>query len=502
MKQKFCQVVIRLGAFVGVVALMATAQIAFADSAVIKPGGKVQLTVGSVEATAWVGQPLWKATSINVKPHPLVLPDGQKISWTMEKVDYDHPNKGLRVQGDWSDKKNLPENRDYNIRIEFKLPDDNRLLGKTLSFDLNMVIVYQYCSHESGWVNQYGRPVDVRIAHERSMRISKPVTFTVSTAEQIKGNQAGQLRFFILAAGGILVFLALFALVLHFVSQPKGLMKSLNDWKAAQLERIGSVNIPCPACKEQIALSGVCSSCGKQILVGRLWSKFLLLLVPAFLILMAVGLFQNAGLFYYMAQNLAQSGTIGLVIVIVLISIARHAFRDMRGGMSGLASALLLPSPNREKHLRLANKIAADGSVSDETKAQLFGVALCQPYVPLTEWHMAADRSCGLTFWKEKQSAPSVTDATRDVVNDLTFVDLFQDCMSRGYNPQSDARVDGMVATANDREPLLKAAEVIQEQSSEWTKRFLGHVVPKFAEKAPKLATVLSSGLSPTGNQT
>lgn len=193
-----------------------------------------------------------------------------------------------------------------------------------------------------------------------------------------------------------------------------------------------------------------------------------------------------------MAQNLAQSGMIGLIVVIVLISIARQAFRDMRGEFSGMASALLLPATSREKHLRLANTIASDNAVSSETKAKLFCVALCQPYVPLTGWHMVGDRTCGLVFWKDKQNAADIGDATRDVLNDLAFVEAFQDCMSRGFTLESDARVDIMVSTANDREPLLKAAGLIKKQSGEWERKFLGQVLPKFADKAPTLARTLS----------
>lgn len=250
MRLNCLHVVLRLCMFVGV--LMAAAPSAFADSTVIKPGRKVQLTVATVEATAWLGQPLWKATSINVKPHPLELSDGQKIAWTMEQVDYDHPNKGLRVEGSWTDKKNLPENRRYDIRIEFKLPDDERLLGKTLTFDLDMPIIFQNCSDESGWANQYGQPVVVRIAHKRSTRISKSVTFTVSTAEQIKTNQTGQVKFFTIAAFGIATFLALFAGVLHFLSQPAGLMKTLNEWKAAQLDRVERSTSPVRSARQRL----------------------------------------------------------------------------------------------------------------------------------------------------------------------------------------------------------------------------------------------------------
>jgi hypothetical protein len=95
-----------------------------------------------------------------------------------------------------------------------------------------------------------------------------------------------------------------------------------------------------------------------------------------------------------------------------------------------------------------------------------------------------------LTFWKEKQNAADVTEATREVVNDLAFVESFQDCMSRGYNPQSDTRIDCMVATANDGAPLLEAAEIIQKHSGEWAKTFLSIVSPKIADKAPNLAAI------------
>jgi hypothetical protein len=103
---------------------------------IIAPGGTVRLSVGNVQATAWLGQPLWKAAGISVKPHPLVLPDHQEILWSVSEIGYEHPSSvmggDVNLDGDWSEKKDLPDNREYEVNVEFSLPSDNRLLGKTL----------------------------------------------------------------------------------------------------------------------------------------------------------------------------------------------------------------------------------------------------------------------------------------------------------------------------------------------------------------------------------
>lgn len=186
-------------------------------------------------------------------------------------------------------------------------------------------------------------------------------------------------------------------------------------------------------------------------------------------------------------KNAEKAGLIVGIIVIVMIT-ALKGFASMMGG---LPSALFNSASPREKYLRLAYRVAADNTISNDIKARLFGFALCQPYVALSEWHDLKDRSCGLSFWLTKRNADDVNPATREVIDDLVFIESLLDCANRGYLPSGDNRIDLMVRCANDSAHLLKVAETIQKRSGEWEHTFFSIVAPKIASKAPKLAAAL-----------
>lgn len=185
---------------------------ALADSPLIAPGGHVQLKVGTIDCTEWRGKPLWKATSINVKPEPLKLPDGQRLEWTMDHVHVYNPEvisveENLREWSRYPDHK-LPDDRTYDILIDFTLQNDNRLLGQTISFDVNMLVVYQRCE---------GKAIDLRgyeicVAQKHEMRITTPVTFTVSTADEVNAYRVAQFKLFSYITSGIVILLIALAL--------------------------------------------------------------------------------------------------------------------------------------------------------------------------------------------------------------------------------------------------------------------------------------------------
>jgi hypothetical protein len=260
------------------------------------------------------------------------------------------------------------------------------------------------------------------------------------------------------------------------------LTEKLNELRTAQQERLGTSPIVCPRCKQQVSLAASCSNCSKPLLQGRLLSRILLILVPFIFLTGIIGTFTTANFLI----TFLKIGPIAMFVVIIALA----TMRDVTSMMGGLPSAIFLPASAREKYLRLANRIAADKAIPNEVKARMFGFVLCQPYVKLSEWHMVSNRdSCGISFLQENQNATDITPETRDVLNDLVFIEIMQESLASGW--VYDSYVDCAVLTARDTDVLLQAAEIIQKERGDYGQTLLNKVVPKITEKAPKVARIL-----------
>jgi hypothetical protein len=449
---------------------------------VAEPGGTVTISAGQVAALQWLGRPKWKAATVTVTPRPFVTPTGEVIEWTATEASANH-SEDLNIEGDSFDAADgRPVQRNRDVTVAFTLNDDDRLLGATLTGSVRIVVRHQVA--------------DGRSTSMHTTPVGRDFVFRVATAEERRAARSGTLRLVVLAAVGIALLLAGAALVMRSRAKPKGVMRQLNDWRSAQASRLGASTVICPSCDVAVAVAPTCSACGKVLLRARTISRALLLAIPALFVVMIGYLLSNASGIYWITQNIAATGAGGVIVIMVLLSIFRSAFSDMSQGVGGLASAILLPSSPREKLVRLANRIAEKKTIGDEEKARAYGLALCQPFFDLSEFHIAADRTCGVSFWTKNHASPSIAETTRAVLADLVFVENLQLCLSsNSYVPAKDARVDAMAAAASDSPFLLDVAQVIRAEAgtNEWLKGLITHMLGKTEGKAPNLAASLLS---------
>ena len=457
---------------------------AVSSHTIVKPGGSVIIRVGEVKTASWLSRPLWRSETVRIVPDPQVDSNGEHVVWTAANVKTNESSINLnkaRWTGRTDNKNGKPIIRSRKVLVEFELNNDERLIGATLSAHVLVKIRYST-----------GGIILTRT-------IDKDVTFKVGTADEIQKSSIARIKFMILLAGGVILLFSVTALLMRISSKPApGLMKSLNDWRTSQLSRFELKPVHCPYCQAISITEKICSNCGKTLLKGRLVSRFILIIVPAFAIMMAGVMLSNASFIYYAMKDILTWGTGGIIVIVIIYMALRSALSEMLQGFSAFMSALFLPASLREKHARLANKIITSDKIADpESKAIALGLALCQPFSSLTGFHIA-DPTCGLSFWNEMNETgkiKSITSTTRDVLTDLIFIENLQLCIDeKAYRAEGDARIEMMIASANDSKYLLDAAKIVRTKAegSDWLKNLIEKVASKIRDKAPMLADVLS----------